>query len=255
MSIFYVDFENVHDAGLEGIKDLTKKDKIILFYNKEQKISIDGMLEISSCKAEIEYRKTLVSGRNYLDFQLGTYLGYGMNQYKNEHIVIVSKDNGFDSIVHFWKQEGVDIQRRKSIALELKADEVKSDFEPDVSIVVETTEEPIENVTEEVKDKAVTKKSTGRKKKATPAPEVKEEIQKDTSLPERYRKKMRPILEKQGLSSLQYSKVYKAMITITKTKPFRKQLISDFGEELGSNIYEYSQHVFSEYWKSKLETQ
>ena len=41
-------------------------------------------------KAKIEYRKTMISGRNYLDFQLATYLGYGINQYKNEKIYIIS---------------------------------------------------------------------------------------------------------------------------------------------------------------------
>lgn len=261
MAVYYIDFENVHDSGLEGLSQLTAKDKIILFYNKEQKISIDGMLAISNCKAKIEYRKTMISGRNYLDFQLATYLGYGINQYKNEKIYIISKDSGFDSIVHFWVQEGVDISRKKTIAAVAETLAVHEIPEVEPDYVITSTDGDTEmSASEEVVKPA--KKRPGRKKaikaekeveSAEVAPETTEEVApvKDSSLPERFRKKMRPILAKQGLSSLQYSKVYKAVVSIEKTKPFRKQLIADFGEELGHNIYEYTQHIFGEYWKSK----
>lgn len=258
MAVYYIDFENVHDSGLEGLGSLTSKDKIVLFYNKEQKISIDGMLAISSCKAKIEYRKTMISGRNYLDFQLATYLGYGINEHRNETIYIISKDSGFDSVVYFWAKDGVNISRKKTIEAtpEVLAVHEIPEVEPDYVVVTDKAE--VASASEE-KPAKTAKKKTGRKKAASKKSEVEPEVvveetpevKKDTSLPERFRKKMRPILAKQGLSSLQYSKVYKAVVSVEKTKPFRKQLIADFGEELGHNIYEYTQHIFGEYWKSK----
>lgn len=260
MAVFYVDFENVHDAGLEGLNDLTANDRVILFYNKEQKISIDGMLEINNCKAVIEYRKTLISGRNYLDFQLGTYLGYGMNEYRNEKVVVVSKDSGFDSIVHFWKQEGVDIIRNKSLKLVPSVDaEAPStdDAKVDITVVVETDEViPTDNTTKLKKRRSRKNKSKSDSEveanNNTQQPEKEEPaIATDDSLPERFRKKMRPVLNKLGLSSLQYAKVYKAVISQQKNKPYRQQLIKDYGEELGQSIFDHTQVIFAEYWKSK----
>ena len=258
MAVYYIDFENVHDSGLEGLGSLTSKDKIVLFYNKEQKISIDGMLAISSCKAKIEYRKTMISGRNYLDFQLATYLGYGINEHRNETIYIISKDSGFDSVVYFWAKDGVNISRKKTIEAtpEVLAVHEIPEVEPDYVVVTDKAE--VASAAEEkpaktAKKKTSRKKAASKKSEAEPEVVVEEtpEVKKDTSLPERFRKKMRPILAKQGLSSLQYGKVYKAVVSVEKTKPFRKQLIADFGEELGHNIYEYTQHIFGEYWKSK----
>ena len=56
-------------------------------------------------------------GKNALDFQLATLLGYviGSNTEKDDEFIIVSKDTGFDAVVEFWKQQNIKITRLCSL--------------------------------------------------------------------------------------------------------------------------------------------
>lgn len=57
--------------------------------------------------------KVTAGGKNALDFQLSTYLGYliAKTEEKNVGYYIISKDQGFDFIVKFWNLHGVPIKR------------------------------------------------------------------------------------------------------------------------------------------------
>lgn len=102
MSIYVIDYENT--KNLSGISKLTEKDTAIIFYSKNANtLTFETHKELSATRAKIEYKYVEVGGRNALDFQLATYLGFLIN--KNGNIKIVSSDAGFLYVKAFWKKE------------------------------------------------------------------------------------------------------------------------------------------------------
>lgn len=121
MTVYLVDFENVRSGGLRGVEELSEGDKVVIFYSKNaDAITFDVHMLLSKSKAEIETFRILRGGRNSLDFQLSTYLGYLVmeNCYKN--IVIISQDKGFLCATSFWEENqelcNCNIRLCKSIA-------------------------------------------------------------------------------------------------------------------------------------------
>ena len=121
MTVYLVDFENVRSGGLRGVEELSEGDKVVIFYSKNaDAITFDVHMLLSKSKAEIETFRILRGGRNSLDFQLSTYLGYLVmeNSYKN--IVIISQDKGFLCATSFWEENqelcNCNIRHCKSIA-------------------------------------------------------------------------------------------------------------------------------------------
>ena len=54
------------------------------------------------CRSDIEYFKVHVGGKNALDFQLSTLLGYIVARGEHSHAFIISNDRGFDFLHDFW---------------------------------------------------------------------------------------------------------------------------------------------------------
>lgn len=103
MKAFLIDFENVKSKGLAGIEELAAEDKVIIFYSENSDtISFDMHRKVLTCKADIEYLKVRVGGKNALDFQLSTLLGYILAKGIYESIFIISGDKGFDKLHDFW---------------------------------------------------------------------------------------------------------------------------------------------------------
>lgn len=115
-NLYLIDYENVHDNGLFGIDTLTEDDRLIIFYGSQDKtISYKCHQMLMQTKAFVEELQMEQGSKNYLDFQLATYLGFliGTNNYNS--ITIISKDTGYDSIISFWKQRNIIIKRNTSI--------------------------------------------------------------------------------------------------------------------------------------------
>ncbi|MGN1133440.1 MAG: PIN domain-containing protein [Oscillospiraceae bacterium] len=103
MNTYMVDFENVKSAGLVGIEKLGKGDKVIIFYSENSDtISFEMHSRIMKSTADIQYCKVKVGGKNALDFQLATALGYIVAKGENEYIFVISNDKGFDKLHDFW---------------------------------------------------------------------------------------------------------------------------------------------------------
>ena len=113
--IYLIDYENVNEGGLNGIETLTQDDTLIIFYNETQKLSMDihRLLEKAVCKKD--YVKVNKSAKNYLDFQLSTYLGYLVAKNKDVKFKIISKDTGFDAVINFWKGRQTKIERNNDL--------------------------------------------------------------------------------------------------------------------------------------------
>ncbi|MDE6748707.1 MAG: hypothetical protein K2K21_06555 [Lachnospiraceae bacterium] len=116
METFYlIDFENVHNDGLENISTLTKTDHVHIFYtDNAHNIRLDFVLieGIDIVGHKVPVRK------QSLDMHLVSYLGYllGVNKGKQCSYVIISKDNDYDNIIKFWQANDVgNISRKQEI--------------------------------------------------------------------------------------------------------------------------------------------
>ncbi len=116
MALYLIDFENVHDSGLNGIGSLTEQDEVSIFYsNKSEHMSFDTHVNIMKSEARIKYIKLRRSAKNYLDFQLCTHLGYLIGSKTEGPYFIISKDTGYDSIIDYWRDHGITVTRQPSI--------------------------------------------------------------------------------------------------------------------------------------------
>lgn len=134
MTVYLVDFENVRSEGLRGVEQLSEDDKVVIFYSvNADAITFDVHMLLSRSRAEIETFRILRGGRNSLDFQLSTYLGYLVMENKYRHIVIVSQDKGFLCATSFWdaNQElcNADIRMCKTILADLNNENQGNYFE------------------------------------------------------------------------------------------------------------------------------
>ncbi len=103
MACFLVDFENVNSSGLAGITELSEDDSVYIFYTvKANSLTFTAHMDIMKSKAKVEYFPVTSGGRNALDFQLATYLGYFISRGAEMEYYIISNDMGFDFVKNFW---------------------------------------------------------------------------------------------------------------------------------------------------------
>lgn len=123
MNYFLVDYENVRVQGLQGIAKLNADDVVVVFYSiHADTLTFDLHKQIVRSPATIEFQKVLVGGKNALDFQLCSYLGFlirntmDSDATKQHHYHIVSKDNGYHILSDYWKERGIEVATVGSIA-------------------------------------------------------------------------------------------------------------------------------------------
>ncbi|MDD6350977.1 MAG: PIN domain-containing protein [Lachnospiraceae bacterium] len=122
MSVYLIDYENVHYAGWEGIEKLTKEDEVILFYSENAStIPMELHIKVVNSGANLRYIHVAKTAKNYLDFQLSALSGYLVAQTDQTEFVVVSKDTGYNAVVDFWNQQDfagrkVHFVRREQIA-------------------------------------------------------------------------------------------------------------------------------------------
>ena len=105
MATYLIDYENVKSEGIKGIIQLSEEDRVVIFYSHNaDTITFEAMDMIFNSKAQVSKYKILCGGKNALDFQLSTYLGYLIHEAKDSYFYIISKDNGFKHVVDFWKR-------------------------------------------------------------------------------------------------------------------------------------------------------
>lgn len=107
MAVYLVDFENVSSAGISGIQKLTKEDKVYIFYTvNASNMSFAAHLNLLSSPAEVVYYNVASGGKNALDFQLASFLGYLICQGQEKKFCIISNDRGFEYVKTFWERNG-----------------------------------------------------------------------------------------------------------------------------------------------------
>lgn len=119
MTTYLIDYENVNASGLKGIENLSRTDKVLIFFGINTKhIPIDTHVNVIKSKAKIEHILLERSGRNYLDFQITAHLGMLIGKGNKGPFVIVSKDNDFDAAIDFAEKHGVECIRQTAIEIE-----------------------------------------------------------------------------------------------------------------------------------------
>lgn len=114
METYYlIDFENVHNDGIENIECMAKTDHIHIFSTQNATNIRSDIFWLSG-----DIKPHLVPVRKQsLDMHLVSYLGHllGING-KECSYVIISKDKDYDNIVKFWKEEGYpNISRKEKL--------------------------------------------------------------------------------------------------------------------------------------------
>lgn len=111
-----IDIENVCPRNVGELKD--KNVKIYVFYGFNQKIPecVENALDSLGNKVERIY--LLKAGNNAADFHLTFYLGTIINKYKKDCYHIVSKDKGYDTLIHYLTSNRVYVQRDKRLYIE-----------------------------------------------------------------------------------------------------------------------------------------
>ena len=114
--IFLVDVENVGSSFLDKINYITDTDKIIIFEtSKSLKISFETALNMQKYMNRMEVIKVKNGTPNATDFTISTMLGALIEKASNITYIIVSKDKGYESIIHFWRRYGIKICMQDNI--------------------------------------------------------------------------------------------------------------------------------------------
>ena len=134
---FLVDYENVHADGLNGIRNLTPHDQVIIFYSKNaDTMTFDLHNAINRSQGDIQFLKIEAGTKNALDFQLVSYLGYLIRESEKDTYYIVTKDNGYQAVVKFWQGRNVRIGQIADLSkktLEEEKNEVRDTISQAVS--------------------------------------------------------------------------------------------------------------------------
>ena len=201
MAYYLIDFENVKSRGMEGVELLTEEDTVCIFYSDNaDSMTFDLHRKLNETKANIIYHKVAVGTKNALDFQLATYLGYLICGQQSEGIhpnyFIVTKDNGFTSLMVYWKAQGVPVRiirnllwGKNPVAEQNLLTEEENETETVVTTAEDVTEQPqpaqpelVEEIKEPTQLKAVeeTKEPVQPETEKADAPEepVQPEIEK-----------------------------------------------------------------------------
>ena len=246
MTVYLVDFENVRSEGLRGVEELSSNDKVVIFYSKNaDAITFDVHMLLAKSKAEIETFRILRGGRNSLDFQLSTYLGYLVMENCYRKIFIVSQDKGFLCATSFWEENrelcNAEIKMCKSIATSEMEDDTNIDFEDGLTgkfiekinvkkQMINTIEDKLSGKksknTAKEKEKKENKKET-KKKEEKKKEETKKEVTKKVSA----KKKGEPKVNLNVQNPTSKNKIFAAEVKLNVTDDIRNIVEGKCDEE------------------------
>jgi hypothetical protein len=113
MSIFeeylYIDYENVQDVNIDGIKNNVK---VMIIVGKDQiKVPIELVQKTQPFGDAVEWIRVDGKGRNALDFFIAFFLGKDVAADRGKSFIIYSKDTGYDPLINHLKKSGIKAKR------------------------------------------------------------------------------------------------------------------------------------------------
>jgi len=132
--VYLVDTENVGTAWKDILPQKSSKDVIILFYTEHSPgISYMDLNVIREYPMSFDMI-LCYPGKNGLDFQMVSYLGYLIKTAPKSEYIIVSNDTGFDSVVRFWSDREIEVCRKSKS--ELTAPQKSETEDEDVRVML-----------------------------------------------------------------------------------------------------------------------
>lgn len=109
--IYLVDSENIGASWTQLLPGVSEEDRMYVFYtDKSPYISYDNLLQvIAYCKIPVFCK--CFEGKNALDFQLVSELGFMLCKDPEAEFLIVSDDYGYDAAVRYWTEKGYNAKR------------------------------------------------------------------------------------------------------------------------------------------------
>ena len=111
-TIYLIDTENARTVWTLLLDRMTLNDKIYVFYTMNSgNVSYEDLNGVISSGKNVELIQCH-TGKNGLDFQLVSYLGYLIRNNENADYCIISDDSGYDAVIKFWEDRDVDGTRK-----------------------------------------------------------------------------------------------------------------------------------------------
>lgn len=129
----FIDYENVHESGFEGVEALSDGDAVTIFISSaSHKISLVVLETLLRKKCELNIIHTIGTGKNNLDFQLIAEVGYQIGRHTYEaqstQFAIISKDRGYENVVTAFLNRGFQIIQCETIEkIDQNADFVRAE--------------------------------------------------------------------------------------------------------------------------------
>lgn len=109
---FLIDYENVREAGLDGVEYLHDADILTIFFSTVCKnISRRMMDYIWQSGCEFHACKLKNTGKNALDFYIATCVGELFGAGFSGKVIIVSRDKGYGAVRDYWVEHGISSAR------------------------------------------------------------------------------------------------------------------------------------------------
>lgn len=150
--VFFIDYENVDTAGLDGLGRLNSNDTVYIYYSEKHSRMTFGLhRRITESPASFQYRKIKGNTKNYLDNELMKEAGKFISDTRADYYII-SKDKGYESFVKEKKKAGfrtfllVDIKMCNEVKLDWLRSTVKNRLVKDSKAKYNLTDEQISKI-------------------------------------------------------------------------------------------------------------
>lgn len=113
---YFIDYENVRGAGLDGVEMLQKGDEVVVLYgSKDSALKLGAVQNVLDSPAKVRFVKVATGKHDALDFQLVALMFMKMK--KKRDYYIVSRDTGFDFAIRMAKERGFEhVYRQETVS-------------------------------------------------------------------------------------------------------------------------------------------
>lgn len=244
-TIYLIDTENVGNGWKALLEEAAGGDRLLFFYTENSPgLPYADLQQLLNSKLRHEFL-CCHTGKNGLDFQLISYMGYLLQGWRRfrRRIVIVSNDTGFDPALRFWTERGFTVERRPSVPVSSanrKSLSERRRFKPKDPMLLQEQKQRAKPV--RVKPVVLPPKET----KAPP------EVEILTPSADRFLRMLPSILPDCSDSELLSVSALLKRHTYRQKQEIHLELVQTFGEEPGTVLYRRLRpHLFDLYQSTK----
>lgn len=114
MKEYYVDVENVGIKWIDIYKEMSKNDKMIIYFSKHTHFSYNDLMSLMKVEAKkLELKEAFVRGNgdSALDYFLMGDLQNNMNEFPKREYIIVSNDKDYDDFISEKRENNFKIDK------------------------------------------------------------------------------------------------------------------------------------------------